>query len=271
MGWGYGQSKDFLRSKFSGLTRINHSSSMIGWLIKTSIPTALLLLWSAMSGWSQISDSIDNETIIEYEIIDRFEAPLPSINYLTETGIGLNKGELYYQNILLFGQKFGFGITDHFSLNMGFEVYSLFDGRTPSILIAPKVTFNDRDASVKFGLGTNFVFISDFGSDQIAGSFYGLATFGGTDNNLTLGVGVGYDSYGISDTPVFQLSGQLRLSNHFGLVMDSLSIYYDADYNTATSLFFRYMNRKLIIDLGGLIGLTGPESIPLANFAIRLN
>lgn len=227
----------------------------------------LILLVSYTYSVAQESDDV----IIDYKIVDRFESPIPSINYLTETAIGLRKGELYYQNILLFGQKFGLGITDHFSMNMGFELYSMFDGRAPSVLVAPKLTFNDREDPVKFGIGSNFVFISDFGSDQVAGSFYGLATFGNTDNHLTVGVGVGYDSYSIYGVPVFQVSGQLRLSDHFAFVLDTLTLYYDSDYGSANSFFFRYMNEKFVFDLGGLVSLTGPEGIPLANFAVRLN
>lgn len=235
-------------------------------IYKAILYSSLLLI-----SYASLAQDSDEDVIIEYEIVDRFESPIPSINYLTETGIGLRKGELYYQNILLFGQKFGLGITDHFSLNMGFEVYSMIDGRAPSILVAPKLTFNDRDDPVKFGIGSNFVFISEFGSDQVAGSFYGLATFGNTDNHLTLGIGVGYDSYDIYGVPVFQVSGHLRLSDHFALVLDTLTLYYDSDYGSANSFFFRYMNKDFIIDLGGLVSLTGPEGIPLANFAIRLN
>ena len=231
------------------------------------------LLWSVLllSSYTIVAQEVEEDIIVEYKIIDRFESPIPSINYLTETAFGLRKGEIYYQNILLFGQKFGIGISDHFSINTGFELYSMFDGRAPSILIAPKFTFNEREAPVKFGVGSNFVLVSTSGSNQVAGSFYGLATFGNTDNHLTLGVGMGYDSYGLYGVPVFQVSGQLRLSDHFALVLDTLTLYYDSDYGSANSFFFRYMNKDFIIDLGGLVSLTGPEAIPLANFAVRLN
>ncbi len=156
-------------------------------------------------------------------------------------------------------------------MNMSFESYSIFGGRAQSILVAPKLTFNDREDPVRFGIGSNFVLISDFGSDEIIGSLYGLATFGNVNNHLTVGIGIGYDNDDIFGIPVLQVSGQLRLRDHFALVLDTLSVCND-EYGSQTCLLIRYLNKKFVFDIEGVVAIRGSNGmIPLANFAIRLN
>ncbi len=226
----------------------------------------LLTIWTSYA-FGQESDDIE----FEYVIDDYNEPPVPSINYLTETAVGLRKGEVYYQNILLFGQKFGFGLTDHFSINAGFEFLSVINGGTPVLLFAPKYTFNERHEEIKFGVGSNLLLIPETGFGNLAGSLYGLVTFGNLDNNLTAGLGVGYDNSGVSSNPVIQLSGQVRLTKVLALVLDSLTVQYDDNYYPFTSLFIRFMTSSLVFDVGGAASITDGGAIPLANLAISLN
>ena len=198
-----------------------------------------------------------------------FTPPVPSINYLTETAFGLNKGEYYYQNILLFGHKFGIGISESFSLNAGFELASLvFDNSAPALLIAPKFTFKESKANVRYGIGTNFIYLSEISSTSFVGSIYGLATFGDYDNNFTVGLGMGYDNFNISSSPVLQLSGQVRLSRAIGLVLDSLSTNVFGDFGSGASLMLRLMTKDLLLDLG-ILGASDGGAIPMANFAVK--
>lgn len=198
-----------------------------------------------------------------------FDPPLPSINYLSETGFGLRKGEVYYQNVLLFGQKFGFGLSDNFSINGGFELASpIFDGSAPAVLIAPKFTFNDVRSSIQFGVGANFVFLSNISSTSYVGSIYGIATFGDVNSNVTVGLGWGYDEFEIGDEPVLQLSGFLRLNNQLGLVLDSISTGIFDSFGTGASLMLRMMNRGFLLDVGILTDTSGGYA-PMANLAFR--
>ena len=48
-----------------------------------------------------------------------------STPYLIPTAIPLGKGNNYYKNIYLFGNEFNFGLSDHLSLSLGFEIASL--------------------------------------------------------------------------------------------------------------------------------------------------
>lgn len=222
------------------------------------------------------TSSIESISLYKEEIIETashksgwFTPPVPSINYLTETAFGLKKGEYYYQNILLFGQKFGIGISESFSINAGFELASLaFDNSAPAILIAPKFTFKETDSNVRYGIGTNFLYLSEISSTSFVGSLYGIATFGDYDNNFTVGLGLGYDNFNISGSPVLQLSGQVRLSRAIGLVLDSISTNTFGDFGAGVSLMIRLMTKDLLLDFG-VLGASDGGAIPMANFAIK--
>ena len=207
----------------------------------------------------------DDESSLASNGSERFEPPIASLNYLLETAIPVEKGKLFYQNILLLGQRFGYGITDALTINGGVEFFSTLNSDSPTVLIGPKYTFNDRNDPVKLAVGTNF-FISPFAS---GGTIYSAVTLGNLDNNLTGGIHFGYDRFEFFDIPLIQISGKLRLSKHFGLVLDSVSLS-DSGFFTVPSFFVRYMSRKVVFDLG-FVTASGEGSIPLANFAVQLN
>lgn len=203
-----------------------------------------------------------------------FEPPIRSINFLTETAQPLEQGEMYYQNILLFGQKIGYGVTDHFTINAGMEFYTvLYDRGPPSLLIAPKYTFTDQSSSVQFAIGSNILLPNNNGGYDFGGTTYGVVTFGNTNHNLSLGSGMAFSEEGIYKYPIFQVSGQTRIGRSLSLVFDSLSGNYDYDYDefiNISSLMLRFMSRKLIFDLGGVFSFDESFIIPMANFAIRI-
>lgn len=219
----------------------------------------------------------DNIQLKSEEIVTEdfwFEPPIRSINFLTETALTLEQGEMYYQNILLFGQKIGYGVTDHFTINAGMEFYTvLYDRGPPSLLIAPKYTFTEQTSSVQFAIGSNIVLPNNNGGYDFGGTTYGVVTFGNTNHNLSIGSGMAFSEEGIYKYPIFQVSGQTRIGRSLSLVFDSLSGNYDYDYDefiNISSLMLRFMNRKLIFDLGGVFSFDESFIIPMANFAIRI-
>lgn len=219
----------------------------------------------------------DNIQLKSEEIVTEdfwFEPPIRSINFLTETALPLEQGEMYYQNILLFGQKIGYGVTDHFTINAGMEFYTvLYDRGPPSLLIAPKYTFTEQTSSVQFAIGSNIVLPNNNGGYDFGGTTYGVVTFGNTNHNLSIGSGMAFSEEGIYKYPIFQVSGQTRIGRSLSLVFDSLSGNYDYDYDefiNISSIMLRFMNRKLIFDLGGVFSFDESFIIPMANFAIRI-
>ncbi len=208
----------------------------------------------------------DDQFLLPDEKSDSFEPPIASLNYLLETATPIDQGKLYYQNILLFGQRFGYGLTDALSLNVGTEFISFFQDDSPTFLIGPKYSFSDRSDPVKIALGTNFA----VGPFSNFGFVYGVVTIGDLNNNLSAGIHFGYDRFEFFEIPAIQISGQLRLSKHFGLVLDSATVIDSGDLSSLPTFFVRYMNRKVVFDVG--VGtLTDSVTFPLANFAVVLN
>lgn len=215
----------------------------------------------------------DGSRVFE-EFVDEqtwFTPPITSINFLTETAFALEEGESYYQNVLFFGNKFGYGITNRFTINGGFEWYSIaFETGYPAFLIAPKYTFTNTNSPVQMAIGSNFLLSPNYRSYDLGGTLYGVATIGNVNYNLSLGVGLVYSSGEIADIPVFQLSGQARLSRHFAFIVDSLTAKYDSYYlNTLGSSMLRYMTDTWLVDIGVVLSLDDNFALPLANFAIK--
>ena len=239
----------------------------------------LIALMSLYVGQAWGQDNSD-DPIIRYEIVDdyeegeseEFEPPIQSINYILETAVPLNKGEFFYQNILLFGQRFGYGVSDRFTLNGGIELFNLVNGnQSPTIYLGPKLNLNDRYDPIKVAVGTNFFYRSDFGFAEYGGNIYGVITIGDLDNNLTAGIHFGYDRFEFFGSPLIQISGKVRLSDHWGLVLESVNLTDTNDFVAVPALFIRFMSPSLVVDLGAATTSVGGGVVPLANFAIQLN
>lgn len=208
----------------------------------------------------------DDESLVPDREFDSFEPPIASLNYLLETATPIDQGKLYYQNILLFGQRFGYGLTDAISIIGGTEFVSLFQDETPTVLIGPKFSFSDRYDPVKVAVGANFF----AGSLVSGGTIYGVVTVGNLDNNLSAGINFGYDRFEFFEIPLIQISGKVRLTKNVGLVLDSASVLNSGDFSTVPTFFIRFMSHKLVFDIG--VGtITDGSTFPLANFAIQLN
>ena len=67
---------------------------------------------------------------------------LDFIMLVSPTGFGLNKGTGYYQNTMLIYNHFGYGFTDHFSVNASISLNNFFDSDDRDhIYFMPKLAF----------------------------------------------------------------------------------------------------------------------------------
>jgi hypothetical protein len=177
--------------------------------------------------------------------------------FLTPTGFGLRKGEGYYGNIYLFFNQVAYGFTDHFSVEAGTEIISLFaigDGVSPfQVFYAmPKLSFA-AGKDLNLGVGMYVVRLGDdfAGNSNFFGIPFGMATIGNRDNNLTLGVGT-FLSSDISERVVpIALSGQFRLSKGVALITENYRIgsQFSSPIIIGTS-GFRFMNPKFSFNAG---------------------
>lgn len=166
---------------------------------------------------------------------NQFENPHSIHNFVSSTGIGLRKGEGYYNNIYLVSNTGAYGFTKHFSL--GLSIIPRF-----AFLAIPKLSFQVRK---NFSLGLCGVVGRLDGGPVVAG--YGVATFGNRDNNLSVGMGSGVSTEYSLDSPIFfSINGQIRVARKVSLITEN----YILQGHILGVSGFRFMNAKAAFNLG---------------------
>jgi len=139
-----------------------------------------------------------------------FANPQSTRYFFSPNGYGLKKGEGYYQNIWVLMNSFAVGVNDYVSVGGGLIPAFLFAGASTPVWLTAKVSIPvSKD---KFNLGAGVLAGSVLGeSDTGFGIFYGLATVGSRDRNLSLGIGYGFAGGSVSNAPMINLSGMCRV------------------------------------------------------------
>lgn len=207
-----------------------------------------------------------------------------SRNIFSPTGYSLKKGEGYYQNFMLLINQISYGVTDNFSIGVGFEIASLLiransfneenesNVNLPAFMITPKLSFPIKEDKWNVGVGALILSIP-YNKDLVdLGVVYGVSTWGGRDNNFTLGVGMSATEDGIGSAPAITLSGTRRFSKRMALTTENWIISEGGETAMLNSLGFRYLGNRVSVDLaligGSFDGEFGVSPIPLVGFTI---
>jgi hypothetical protein len=147
--------------------------------------------------------------------------------FFAPTARGLRKGEGSLQDVNIYIIGANYGITDYISLG-GYITLIPGAGLTNQFLVlTPKVSFPVRK-NLHVGAGVLYVRIPDFDGaldrSYGAGIFYGAATYGSADNNVTVGLGYGFFEGNIGSTPIVQVGGQKRISRRISLISENYII-----------------------------------------------
>lgn len=166
------------------------------------------------------------QNIKELEIVgDRHilvKNPNATRYFFAPSGIPLDKGSGYYQNAYILSNSVNFGLTGHFTLGGGVIIPLLF-------YITPKVSW---EVSHKLYLGAGLIAATTIIPDMaISGGVpYGIATYGTTENNVTLGGGYGLlwndGEYKNLDKPIVTVNTMVRLSDRIHLVTENWFVPY---------------------------------------------
>lgn len=132
----------------------------------------------------------------------RFEHSPHKGYFLGPSGYGVRKRKHFYQNSMIVGNMFHFGVTDQFALNVG----AMFTGH---VWVSPQFSIPVIPEKLQLGVGSVHGFILDWGNSGF-GIFYGQATVGSRDNHFTIGMGSGYLDSEWQQLPAYILSGQIR-------------------------------------------------------------
>jgi hypothetical protein len=178
-------------------------------------------------------------------------------NYYSPTGIGMEKGQAYYQNLMVVWNHLGYAFTDYFTMGIDFEIISIlsggevFDTYRPLFALTPKLSHSFND---KWHAGVGGLIVSVPKSDSFfdLGILYTVGTYGSKDNNFTVGFGIPYFESEVQyGSPVITLSGQYRVSRKFSIVSENWFIAPEDE-----GLFgfgvqgLRYLGKNLNWDIG---------------------
>ena len=195
-----------------------------------------------------------------------FENPQSTRYFFSPNGYGLKKGEGYYQNIWVMMNSFAIGLTDYVSVGGGLIPLFLFAGApTPAwgtVKISIPVSKNKFNLAAGVLAGT-IIGGKDFTDSNTAyGIFYGLATIGSKDMNVSLGAGYGFAGGSVSSSPMLNLNGMYRIGPRGYLLTENYL--FPGETSTALMMF----GARTIIKNAGLdYGLVFPLGGDSGSFA----
>jgi hypothetical protein len=230
-------------------------NSYVGQVI-SSDSTKMVLKTDKLGEITILVKDIKNKTALDAKQIKGgklwLENPQSTRYFFSPNGYGLKKGEGYYQNIWVVMNSFAVGINDYISLGGGLIPAFLFGEATPAWITAKVSIPVVRD---KLNLGAGVLAGSAIGaSDTGFGIFYGLATVGSKDNNVTVGMGYGFASDSGTSSPMFNLNGMLRVSPRGYLLTEN----YLFVSGSATTVILSFGGRTIIKGAGLDYGLIIP-------------
>jgi hypothetical protein len=191
------------------------------------------------------------KSIEEYNYKGKYGFPNPHYTryFFAPSGMPIEKGKGYYQNLYVTFNFVNVGITKNFSIGGGFEFISTFNG-SPIWFLTPKLGFEVAE-NVHIGTGLLMLGLASEGSASLA---YGVLTIGDNETNLSLGTGYGLVDGGFSDYPAIVIAGTSRLSNGLSVLSEN----YIFPNSLGESLYLgihgiRLLSRKNAFDIGAMI------------------
>lgn len=205
-----------------------------------------------------------------------FENPNSTRYLFAPSAYALKEGEGYYQNSSVIFNQVSMGFTDKLTIGVGTVPTFLFvkDGLefTP-FWITPKYSFGSQEKNINFAIGgiyMTFPFIdkNTFFNPGGFGILYGTGTVGNKDNNLSVGLGWGFNhKFGQLDqsekraqfgkTPTLNVSGMYRFSKRGYIVSENWLVSAGKESLAIVSAAYRFAGKNISVDLGAVSFVTG--------------
>jgi hypothetical protein len=233
-------------------TTVKADTSLLNKRVKVSLKdgTDLVGILQSMSGQNLFlkSDNIGDITLdianvltikqIEGQQRDGqfwFENPHPTRYFFAPSAFTLRKGEAYYQNAYLFVNSVTYGVTDNFTMGIGYVLNPTFKG-TQVFFLTPKYSFPSK-SKVRFGVGSfiigtitpkynyggppNYTTTQNGRSLDAIGILYGNATIGTKEHNFSVGLGYGFANGTFTSSPVINFAYMNRLAKNVAIVSEN--------------------------------------------------
>jgi hypothetical protein len=170
------------------------------------------------------------------------------------TALPLEEGEATFSDVYLFFMSGQVALTNRVSIGAGLSVFPLEDFTDNLFYLTPKITLVETKP-VAFAVGGLVGYLGGLRGDASndggasLGFLYGVATRGDRENNLTAGVGWGYQGGEVSNQPVVLLGGQARVANRLALISENWIVQDDGDTHAVVSYGFRILGERLAADV----------------------
>lgn len=177
-----------------------------------------------------------------------FANPQSTRYFWSPNGYGLKKGEGYYQNIWVLWNQFSYGVTDYFSVGAGIIPTFLFAAPTP---VFATMKFSIPVKKDKFNIAGGAIAGYVLGEEGAGlGIFYGLATYGSPDSNVSLGMGYGFAGGEWAESPMFNINGMFRVSSRGYVITENYIFTGFGETAVLVSLGGRSIIKKVALDYG---------------------
>ena len=172
-------------------------------------------------------------------------------------GYGLEKGESYYQNILVLYNQATFGLTNHFSLSAGMLPLFLFRAGVTPVWVVPKLSFPLEEDKINLGAGA---FLGSLlGEQESFGILFGSLTLGSRDKNISFSMGWGYAGSDWANSPLINVGVLLRAGPKGYFISENYFVPAGDLSGALLSLGGRSIIRRVGLDYGLFIPFFGNE------------
>jgi hypothetical protein len=189
--------------------------------------------------------------------------------FLAPTGRTLARGEGYVGDYYVLFPVVGYGITDRFTLAGGMSAIPGLTIGQQLFYLAPKVSLV---RSPTFNLGVGALYMRLLWSSVVnawGGVGYGVATLGGEDAALTLGLGWPFAAGGSTRDPWVMAGGEQRVSRGVKLLIEGWKFPGSNDVPVVAGV--RFVDVKVAVDLG-FVRVFGEDQtgiVPWVDFSVK--
>lgn len=189
--------------------------------------------------------------------------------FLAPTARTLARGEGYVGDYYVFFPVVGYGITDRFTLAGGMSVIPGLTFDQQLFYLAPKLNLV-RTPTFTLGAGALYMRLAwSEVVDAWGGVAYGVATVGGEDAALTVGLGWPFASGGGTGDPWVMAGGEQRVSRGVKLLMEGWKFPGSNDVPIVAGV--RFVDVKVAVDLGFVRVVGGDQTgiLPWVDFSVK--
>ncbi|MEE4175913.1 MAG: hypothetical protein V2I46_00240 [Bacteroides sp.] len=183
-------------------------------------------------------------------------------------GYGLEKGESYYQNILVLYNQATFGLTNNFSLSAGMIPLFLFRAGITPVWVVPKFSIPLEKDKINLGAGA---FVGALlGEQQSFGILFGALTLGSRDKNISFSMGWGYAGSDWANAPLINVGVLLRAGPKGYFISENYFIPLGGSTGVILSAGGRSIIRNVGLDYGLFVPIADGEifGIPFLGVSI---